>query len=227
MPIRCSAWRSNASGSTTPSGSVCSCMSTSAEPRYSTVAKPWLKVRAASIRWTSACGIGCAGLVVAGEAVERLGRQHPILVHLARIFDEVARRRRQARIVHVDQEIMDGVAEFVEQGLGVVEADQHRLARPGLGEIVVVRAEDDVVAEQAGAGPIAGHPGARALARAREHVAVEDADILAGAVGDPPGPDVRMPDRHLAGILVEVEAVELPRHVEHALDHVGRAGNRV
>ena len=41
------------------------------------------------------------------------------------------------------------VAELVEQGLGIVEADQHRLARSRLGEIIIVRPEHDLVAEQA------------------------------------------------------------------------------
>ena len=70
------------------------------------------------------------------------------------------------------------------------------------------------------AAAIAGHPGARALAGAGEHVAVEEADVVAVAVGDPPGADVRVEDRDLAGISVKLEAVELPGHVEHAVDHV-------
>jgi len=55
------------------------------------------------------------GLVVAREAAEDLGGQQPILVHLARIFHEVALRTAERRIFHVDQEVIDGVTEFVDK----------------------------------------------------------------------------------------------------------------
>ena len=97
-------------------------MSTSADDRYSTVAKPWLNVSDASIFLTSASGIGCAGLVMLGEALEHRPGQQPILVHLARIFDEVALRPAERGIMDLGQQAMDGVAEFVEQGRRVVEA---------------------------------------------------------------------------------------------------------
>ena len=129
--------RSNASGSAIPSGRMCIAMSTMAEARYSTVAKPWLKVRLLD-PLDQGLRHRLAGLVVAGEPVEGLRRQHPILVHLARIFDEVARRAAEARIVHVRQEIVDGVAEFVEQGLGIVEADQAGWPASGLAKLLLL-----------------------------------------------------------------------------------------
>jgi len=58
MPSAFSVSRSNASGSIVCSPARCSFMSTSALARYSTVAKPWLKVEAFSILSTSAGGIG-------------------------------------------------------------------------------------------------------------------------------------------------------------------------
>src|SRR3546814_1713788 len=106
---------------------------------------------------------------------------------------EVPRRAAETRIVNVREEIVDGVTEFVKQGLGIVEADQHRLARRWLHEVVVVRAEHDLVAEQAGMAAEGRRPGARTLTRAGEVVAIEDADLLAGlAIGDAVEADVRM-----------------------------------
>src|SRR3546814_3680808 len=81
---------------------------------------------------------------------------------------EVPRRAAETRIVNVREEIVDGVTEFVKQGLGIVEADQHRLARRWLHEVVVVRAEHDLVAEQAGMAAEGRRPGARTLTRAGE-----------------------------------------------------------
>ena len=99
------------------------------------------------------------------------------------------------------------VAELVEQRLRVVEADQHRLAGLALGEVVVVRREHDVVAEQARAAAVGRHPRARALSLAREIVEVEQADDLAaGLIGDLERADVRVEDRDRAGVLLEAVA---------------------
>ena len=121
---------SNASGSTTPSGSVCSFMSTSADDRYSTVAKPWLNVSAFSILSTSACRhrlrrSGSAWRTARAPAGVSSQFSFTWLGYSTKSRCDAAERR----ILHVDQQIMDGVAELVEQGLRVVEADQHRLAR--------------------------------------------------------------------------------------------------
>ena len=49
-------------------------MSTMAEATYSTVEKPWLKLRAARILSSSACGIGLPVSVVHREAPQHFGR---------------------------------------------------------------------------------------------------------------------------------------------------------
>ena len=73
------------------------------------------------------------------------------------------------------------VAELVEQGLGVVERDQHRLAGGALDEVVVVRRDRrDRLAGERLVAAIARGPRAGALALAREVVAVEQADVGAG-----------------------------------------------
>ncbi len=54
-----------------------------------------------------------------------------MLVELGGKFDKVARHigARQRRIVLVGEQAVQGMAEFVEHGGDVVEADQRRLAR--------------------------------------------------------------------------------------------------
>jgi hypothetical protein len=80
------------------------------------------------------------GLVVLRELIEDRPREHPHLVDLRRVLDEVARRHgREARVVDLRQEAVQRVAELVKQRLGVVEGDEHRLAGRALDEVVVVR----------------------------------------------------------------------------------------
>ena len=120
---------------------------------------------------------------------------------------------------------MQGVAELVEQGLGVVQRDEERLALRGLDEVVVVGADDvRLLAVQVGVAPVGGRPGARPLARAGEVVGIEDADVAAGlAVGDLEGLHVRMEDRNgPRRQLGELEAIEAVGHVEGAALHRGQ-----
>src|SRR3546814_3376903 len=56
------------------------------------------------------------------------------------------------------EQIMDRVAEFVEQRRRVVDADQRRLAVRGFGEIIVVRREDVALAAQRLLAAIGRHP---------------------------------------------------------------------
>ena len=119
---------------------------------------------------------------------------------------------------------MQRVAELVEQRLRVVERDQHRLARRPLTKLLLF----DVIAVAAAVEPVlravAGGPRARALARAREVVAVEQAamcaDRVLGDVVHLPDAHVGMEHRHLAGDLGEAEAVELLGRPERRRDHV-------
>ena len=80
----------------------------------------------------SSSGIGCAGLRMAGVFFQHLGHLQPVLVKLARQFDEVARHRcaGNERIGHIRQHLVQRMAEFVEQRARVVIAQQRRLALP-------------------------------------------------------------------------------------------------
>ena len=141
-------------------------------------------------------------------------------MHLRRIFDIVARRAAQGRIGHLRRIGVKGVAELVEQGLGVVERDQDRLAAFGLDEIVVVRAEGVLLAVKGRMRPVGRHPGPGALAGAGIVVGVVQADRPAGVLDLIDG-DVRMEDRHGArGQFFEGEAVQATRHLERAGAHV-------
>ena len=162
---------------------------------------------------------GRARLIVLQIAVQDRAAQHPVLVHLRRIFHEVARRIAIRRIGHHRRQIVQGVAELVEQRLGVVQRDQHGLARLRLGEVVVVRRQDDLGAVQLRERPIGGHPGARTLARTGVVVGVVQTDqaAVAALVIDLIGLDVGLEGRHRSlGQLLELEAVQALGHGEGA-----------
>ena len=78
-----------------------------------------------------------AGLVMDREAAKHLRLLEPVLVELRGKLDEVARDASsgQDRIGHVRQHPVQRVAEFVEQGARIVEAQEARLALAALGEI--------------------------------------------------------------------------------------------
>ena len=86
-----------------------------------------------------------------------------------------------ALVGDVREQAVQAVAELVEQRSRVVEAEQRRLARRALGEIVVV---DDDRQHRRGrrrrcaTATIGAHPGAAALGRPREVVVQEQADRL-------------------------------------------------
>ena len=74
-----------------------------------------------------------AGLVMAGVFAQILRRRHPVLEDLRRELDEIAAHRGAGLrgIAHPAQQRVQPVTEFVKQGLGVVEAQQGRLALLG------------------------------------------------------------------------------------------------
>ncbi len=113
------------------------------------------------------------------------------------------------------------MAEFVEQGRGVIERDQHRLARSRLGKIIVVRHQFRPRAQQPRRVAIAGRPRARPFALARIGIEVEQPDHLVSlGVGHLEGADVGLPHRHRAGIFLELQVVQLLGRPEHAVDQV-------
>src|SRR3546814_11629737 len=97
------------------------------------------------------------------------------------------------------EQIMDRVAEFVEQRRRVVDADQRRLAVRGFGEIIVVRREDVALAAQRLLAAIGRHPCARPfpLPRAILQAATAHILFLLGVI-DPSRPALRATE-HPAG----------------------------
>ena len=180
MPMRASVSRSNASGSTTPSATVCRSMSTIARRQVLDRRVALVELLAAYDLVDERLRHRLLRLVVPREAVEHLARQQPVLVHLRRD----TRRSRAASparpgYAHVLQQAVQRVAELVEQRLRIVQRDQHGLARRALHEVVVVRRDRRDAAVERALRAVGDRPRARALARAREVVEVEQAAVRA------------------------------------------------
>ena len=147
--------------------SVWKSMSTMAEARNSTVAKPWLKLRAASSFSSSGFGHGLAGLVMAGETRQHLRLFQPMFVKLRRQFDKIARHigARQAREAHLATTGHAGHGRIHETGCGRRRSDSS--AGIGFDEIAIVDDQRQDVAVQRSPGRAGtGHPGAALLFRA-------------------------------------------------------------
>ena len=104
----------------------CRSRSTSAEEVYSTVAKPWLKVRAASTFSSSASGIGSPVSAWSAKRRSTSGRSS----QCSKSCDGSSTKSRATlvpeieRIGHVGEEAVQRVAELVEQRARVVEAER-------------------------------------------------------------------------------------------------------
>ena len=162
-----------------------------------------------------------AGLVVAGELLQHLGPLLPVLVELRRQLDEIGEHggARQRRIGHVGEHAVQAVAELVEQGAGIVGRQQRGLGSGALGEIADIDDERRDLAVELLLVAQRGHPGAGALGRPGEVVAVEQRLVLAVTAPDLPDPDVGMPERDILA-LGEGDAEQAGGAVEGGLDHV-------
>ena len=100
------------------------------------------------------------GLIVQGKTVQHFRGQEPVFVHLARHFDKVARHPCEVGIIDILQEVVDAVPKFVEQGVGIIEADQGRGPVCAGCEIIVVRGQNGSRATEALLAAIGGHPSA-------------------------------------------------------------------
>ena len=123
-----------------------------------------------------------AGFVVLGVVFKNLGPDRPHLVHLRGKFHEVARDAgaAEARIFHVGEHAVKGVAEFMEERRDFVEGEERGLAGGRLGNVEVV-ADDGLGAEEGGLRFVLVHPGATVFGRPR--VGVENEERERGAVG--------------------------------------------
>ena len=162
-----------------------------------------------------------AGLVVPGELLQHLRLLLPVLVELRGQFDEIGEHAGagQRGIGDVRQHPVQPMAEFVEQGPGIVGRQQGWLALGPLGEIADIDDQRRDIAVELLLVPQRGHPGARAFRGSGEVVAIEQRLMPALAVPDFPDPDVRMPDRDIPA-LGEAEAEQPACAVERGLDHV-------
>ncbi len=113
---------------------------------------------------------------------------------------------------------MQRMAELVEQGARIVEAQQRRFAVGSLGEVAHIDDQRPNVAGELFLVAQRGHPGAAALGRARKIVAEEQADLGAIAAAHLPDAHVGMPHRHI-GALGEAQPEQAFRRVEGGLDH--------
>src|SRR5690606_2461452 len=134
---------------------------------------------------------------------------------------KIARYTGDPRIGHLPEPIMDAVAELVQQGCGIVEADKCRHSLSALGAIIVVRGKNKAFAAERLLAAIGGHPRARAFSIAREIVEIEKAHILARLeVENLERPHLGVEDGNSAGIFLEAEVVELARRPKHGVDEL-------
>ncbi len=157
----------------------CRSRSTRAHAVYSTVAKPWSALRAAFSRSTRAFGDGPACDVVAGVALEDFRLLQPVLEELGGELDEVAidAGAGEVGVGDVREQAVQSVAELVEEGAGVVEAEQRRRPGFGLGEAHDVGDDRTDVARQLGRGSRSSRH--HCASRAAEIVAEEEPDMPA------------------------------------------------
>ena len=166
-------------------------------------------------------GHGRTGFVVA-----RVVRKHrriagPVLVELRGKLDKVARhlRTRQAGIHGVGEHAVQPVAELVEHGGDVVEAEQCGLARRGLLEVSYVE-DHRQLAQQFRLADQHVHPRSAILVVALEVIAIPQRQRLRISVEDLEDAHVLLVNGNVLA-LFEGEAVELMRSVEDAvLEHV-------
>ncbi len=141
-------------------------------------------------------------------------------MHLAGIFDEIARCAAKARIGDIIVEIMQRMTEFVEQRGRIIKTDQRRLAVAARNEVIVIRGKAiAVLAAQLILAAIGRHPGTGAFSLPREIVEIEYPDDLFAALHFERA-HLRLEHWYRAGILGEGHAVELVRHFEHRVDHI-------
>ena len=151
-----------------------------------------------------------------GVVGEHGGLQRPVLVDLAGELHEVTGHvgARQARVAHIGQQPVEGVAELVEHRRHLVEAEQRLLPRGRPGDVQHVDDHrgltDEVVLVDEAA-----HPGATTLGRAGPRIEQEQADRTL-PVADLPDRDIRV----VADEILprdDVDAVEPVRGEESAV----------
>ncbi len=158
-----------------------------------------------------------AGQVVPGVTGQDVGVPGPHLVDLGGELDEVPRDRGagEARVGHVREQAVQGVAELVERSVDLGRAEQRGLPVGRTGHVEADR-DHGPVAQQAGLVDERGHPRTAALGVAGVEVGDEQADALVVVVVHLEDPDVRVVAGQVRS-LGEPQAVELFGGVQHAV----------
>ena len=111
------------------------------------------------------------------------------------------------------------MSELVEEGPGIVEAQERWSALPSLREVQGINDDGEHLSVQPLLFAKSAHPGAASLRRPVEVVPHEKGNHLAFAVQHLPDADVRVIDRYVAA-LVETKPEKPMRRVERRRDHV-------
>ncbi len=160
---------------------------------------------------------------------ENLWLAHPVLVQLRRQLNEISQHigSGQTLVSNIGQHAVKAVTELMEQGSGVIVAQQSRLA---LGKVVIVDNNRDYVLSVsrcvAALTTVLRHPSTSLLERASEVIVEEDSDDLVFALS------IRL--SHLVHLHIRVvgrdvraksklETEQLVGAVEHGLDHALQA----
>jgi hypothetical protein len=120
--------------------SLCRCMSNRANSIWRTVCMPAWKFLAASILSNRSLGRGYAGFHVGGHVLHHVPFPAEVFHELGGQFHRVpfhAVDARHAQVLDLGEQVVQAVAEFVEQGDDVVVGEQGRFAADGAGEVAV------------------------------------------------------------------------------------------
>ena len=166
---------------------------------------------------------GFAGLVVAGNVRQAFGVPAPVLHELARQLHRIpghAVDARRASVLDLGQEVVQAMAEFVEQRGDLVMGQERRALAHRRGEVADQVGHRRLQRAVSGAALVAGavHPGAATLVRSRVEVEEEAPDVLA-VLADFEQTHVRMPAIE-AFQLVDLDAVQALDDAEQPGQHL-------
>ena len=146
------------------------------------------------------CGQRGAGVDVAGDLLQHIGLPRVVLEKLARQLDRIPGNTidsGKARVVDARQQVVQAVAELVEQRQHVVVREERRMSAARRQEIAdeIGHRQRRACGEMFAADALI-HPGAAALVGTRVGIEIEAADGVARRIRDLKEAHVRMPQRN-------------------------------